>query len=386
MSNSISVRKVSTKAERKAFFELPWTIYRDDPNWVPPLLSIRRDTLNPDKNPSWEYLEGDYFIAWQGDEPVGTIAAFVNKRHNEFHNEHIAWFGFFESINDRDVAAALLNTATEWAQSHGYDALRGPQSFTTHEECGLLIDGFERPIMLMPYNPPYYQTLIEQIPGFSKAIDTFSFYYNWKLVQENKTIERFSRIIERIKRRGNFTVRPINRKNLQADFRIFKDIYNDAWDANWGFTPMTEKELDNLVESLGMFFDPHLACFVEDDGKPIGFMLGVPDFNQVLYRAQARPGIPEPITLVRALWHWKIRPKIDAFRIPLMGVRAAYRKKGVDLLMYDYFLNELPKLSTNYQHMDAGWILESNQDMMGILQSVGLNAYRTYRFYEKPIR
>lgn len=382
MVTTVTVRKVENKADHQVFFRFPWKIYKDDPNWVPPLLSIRRDTLNPEKNPSWDYLEGDYFIAWQGEEPVGTIAAFVNNWHNEFHNEHVAWFGFFESIHDKAVGQALLETAVQWSVEHGYDAVRGPQSFTTHEECGLLIDGFERPVMLMPYNPPYYQELLEDA-GFHKAMDTFSFYYNWDMLKENNAVNRIERLIKRVNRNTNFSVRPINRKNLKADFAIFKEIYNDSWDNNWGFTPMTEKELDNLVESLGMFFDPHLACFVEDDGKPVGFMLGVPDFNQVLYHAQARPGIPEPITLLRALWHWKIRTKIDTFRIPLMGVRPEYRKKGLDLLMYDYFLRELPKLSIQYKHMDSGWILESNQDMMGILQSVGLDPYRHYRFYEK---
>jgi len=384
MVTAVSVRKVETKADHQVFLHFPWTIYQDDPNWVPPLLSIRRDTLNPDKNPSWDYLEGDYYIAWRGEEPVGTIAAFVNKRHNEFHNEHIAWFGFFETINDPEVAHALLDTAVGWAQSQGYDAIRGPQSFTTHEECGLLIDGFERPVMLMPYNAPYYQALIEGT-DFHKVMDTSSFYYNWDMLEAHNTIKRFAPLIKRVTRNTNFAVRPINRKNLKADFATFKEIYNNSWDDNWGFTPMTEKELDNLVESLGMFFDPHLACFVEDDGEPVGFMLGVPDFNQVLYHAHPKPGIPEPITLIRALWHWKIRSKIDTFRIPLMGVRADYRKKGLDLLMYDYFLRELPNLPIQYQTMDAGWILETNQDMIGILQSVGMEPYRRYRFYEQTL-
>jgi GNAT superfamily N-acetyltransferase len=379
----VTIRKVTTRQDEKAFFEFPWKLYADDPNWVPPLLSIRRETLDRDKNPSWAYLDGDYYVAWRGDESVGTIAAFVNHRHNEFHEENIAWFGFFETINDQAVAGALLQTAFEWARSHGYDALRGPQSFTTHEECGLLVEGFERPVMLMPYNPPYYQRLIENA-GLTQLMDTYSMRYSWEQIEENNTQQRVQRIVDRLQQRSNITVRNIEKRNRHADFARFKDLYNDAWVKNWGFTPMTNRELDALVEGLGIFFDPHLACFAEVDGDPIGFMLGVPDFNQVLDRARPRPGIPEPLTLLRAAWHWKIRPKIDNFRIPLMGVREAYRKQGVDILMYNYFLNELPKRPTYYRSMDAGWILETNQDMLSVMKNFGLTRYRTYRFYQKP--
>jgi hypothetical protein len=176
MSTPVTIRKVENKQDFKAFFEFPWTIHKDNPNWVPPLKSIRRETLDKKKNPAWEYLEGDYYAAWRGDQIVGTIAAFVNYRHNEYHGEHVSWFGFFESINDPDVATALLNTAIEWGKSRAYDAIRGPQSFTTHEECGLLIDGFERPVMLMSYNPPYYQDLIENHTDFKKVMDTHSLH------------------------------------------------------------------------------------------------------------------------------------------------------------------------------------------------------------------
>ena len=385
MASAVTVRKVENTDDFKAFFTFPWKLYADDPNWVPPLKSIRSDTLNKEKNPSWDYLEGDYFAAWKDDQIVGTIVAFVNHWHNEFHKENIAWFGFFETVNDENVAHALLNTAVEWATSRGYDALRGPQSFTTHEECGLLINGFERPVMLMPYNPPYYQALVESV-GFHKVQDVFSYYANWNIMRQSRFDERVQRLVDRVARKANLHVRPIDNKNLKREFQHFKSIYNDAWEKNWGFTPMTEKELDALVKSLGMIFDPRLGCFVVDGDEPVAFILGVPDFNQVLERARPHPTVPEPITLIRALWHWKIRPKIDTFRVPLMGVKQAYRNKGADLLLYHYILSELPKLPTQYVHLDAGWILESNQNMMGLLETMGLELYRTYRFYEMPLK
>lgn len=380
----VTVRKAKEKNDFKAFFEFPWKIYKDDPNWAPPLLSMRQELLDEKKNPSWDYLNGDYYVAWRDNEPVGTIAAFVNQRHNEMHGENIAWFGAFEVVNDQEAANALLNTAAEWAQANGYHALRGPQTFTNMEECGLLIDGFERQILLMPYNPPYYQQLIEAA-GFHKVMDTFSFYGNWDTVDgETKNVrDRFSKLVERIQKRGNITARPLDRRKLKQEFELFKEIYNTAWEKNWGFVPFTSKELDALVKSLGMIFDPRLACFGYVDGEPAGFIFAVPDISQVLHRVKPRPGVPEVFSLIATAWHWKVRGMIDWIRIPLMGVVEKHRNKGVDLVMYNQLLKALE--GTPYKHLDAGWILETNQPMMQILKNLEMEVHRTYRFYEKPL-
>ncbi len=381
--DSVTVRKVETQADFKAFFEFPWKLYRDDPNWVPPLLSMRRHLLDKNENPSWEYLEGDYYVAWRAGEPVGTVAAFVNHRHNEFHNEHISWFGFFECIDDQDVATALLDTAAAWGRERGYNALRGPQSFTNMDECGLLVDGFARPVMLMPYNPPYYQRLVENA-GLAKVMDTHSAMANWDILHEAGAVDRVNRIADRIKRSQSITVRGLDRKNLKAEFELFKDIYNHAWEKNWGFTPFTSKELDALVKSLGSFIDPELACFGYVGGEPAGFLLCVPDFGQVLHRAYAKPGTPEFVTLIKALWHWRIRPKINWIRVPLMGVVEGQRGKGVDLAMYAYIMDAVGR--TRYDHVDGGWVLETNRAMLGLVNQFKMNIYRTYRFYEKPLQ
>lgn len=387
MSQPVVVRKVNDKPSFRAFFEFPWTLYKDDPYWTPLLLSMRRELLDPHKNPSWAYLEGDYYVAWRGDQPMGTIAAFVNHRHNEFHKEHIAWFGFFETYDDEEVAKALLDTAREWANEHGYDALRGPQSFTTHEETGLLVDGFTYPSMLMPYNPPYYKKLVEAA-GFEKTMDLLSFAIDDEnfLVQHQANFDRANRVIERLKKRNNAEVRPIDRKNLRRDFELFRDIYNDAWDANWGFTPMTDQELDALIESLVQFFDPELAFFVEVDGNPVGFILGAPDFNQVLHAAYARPGVPEVLTLLRAFWHWKIRPKITAMKVPLMGIKAEYRKLGLDVMLYFAVIGTLFKRNVPYKRVEGGWVLETNHELIGILEKAGMTVDRTHRLYEKKLK
>lgn len=379
---SVTVRKVETQGDFRAFFEFPWHVYKNDSNWVPPLLSMRRDLLSKEKNPAWEYMEGDYFTAWRGDQCVGTIAAFINHRHNEFHNEKVGWFGAFEVYDDPEAAQSLLNTADEWVRGRGLPVIRGPQTFTTHEDVGLLIDGFAPPILLMPYHAPYYRGLIETA-GYTKSMDVHSYTGSWDLLEKNNMRQRWEKAVQWLSKRSNITVRPINRKNLRREFELFKEIYNAAWSENWGFVPMTEKELDGLIEGLGLIFEPELACFAELNGEPIGFLLAVPDFNQVIHRAYPRPGEPEPLTLVKALWHWKLRPKMTQVRIPLMGVKKEHRTKGVDLAMYYQVINNFRKF--NFTRMDCGWILEINHDMAGVLKGFGMEIYRTYRLYEKQL-
>ncbi|MCB9453550.1 MAG: GNAT family N-acetyltransferase [Anaerolineaceae bacterium] len=384
MSSSVTVRKVESPADYRAFFEFPWTLYKDDPYWTPPLLSMRRDLLDQKKSPSWEYMEGDYFAAWRGDKIVGTIAAYINPRHNEFHEEHIGWFGAFDVYDDQEAATALLNTAADWVRERGYDAIRGPQSFTTHEECGLLVDGFVRPILLMPYNAPYYQGLVENA-GFTKAMDVYSFYADRDGIMNGKERKRIARLTERIMQRNKITIRPLDPKRKKAEFELFKEIYNAAWEKNWGFVPMTPRELDALVASLGQFVEPQLALFAEVDGKPAGFIMAVPDFNQLLQKVYPRPGVPEIASLLQILWHWKIRPSIDWIRIPLMGVKQEFRNMGVDASMY-YHMTQAIVNHTNYQHSDSGWILENNENMVSIAKNLGTEIYKTHRFYEKRFK
>ncbi len=383
MATPVSVRKVESAPDFQAFFEFPWKVYHNDPNWVPPLLSMRRELLDKQKNPAWEYMEGEYFAAWRGGQLVGTIAAFINHRHNQFHQEHIGWFGAFEVYDDQEAATALLNTAAAWVRERGYDAIRGPQTFTTHEDTGLLVDGFMRPVLLMPYNHPYYQGLVENA-GFVKAMDLYSFHMSRDLSRQSGLDNRLRRITESAMKRNKITIRPIDRKRLKEEFVLFKELYNTAWDKNWGFVPMTPRELDNLVASLGQFFDPDFAFFAEVDGEPAGFVLGIPDFNQVLQKANPRPGVPEIFSLLRALYHWKINPVINWMRIPLLGVREEYRQKGVDVALYfgilDACLNH-PRI----EHADGGWILESNQAMVSIALKMGLDIYKTHRLYEKQL-
>jgi hypothetical protein len=380
---TITIRKVETSADFKSFFEFPWRLYKDDPNWTPPLLSMRREQMDKNKGPAWEYLEGDFFTAWRNGRIAGTIASYVNHRHNQFHNDNIGWFGAFEVFDDSEAALALLNAAVEWSKQRGYTAIRGPQTFTTHDETGLLVDGFERPVLLMPYNPRYYESHI-LAAGLTPVMDTYCFDLGRKDVEESGLFERLERLTNSIMKRNRIRVRQVQRRTLKSDFQLFKELYNAAWQKNWGFVPMTPRELDGLVASLGQFFDPDLAFFGYVDDEPAGFVLCIPDLNQVLQRAYAKPGTPEFVTLIKALYFWKLNTVIDTARIPLLGVKEEYRKKGVDAVMYYHILRKLMS-NPRYQRCDSGWILASNYQMVNIATSFGSRIYRTYRYFEKAL-
>lgn len=378
--SSLKIRLADNPKVYKAFFNFPWKVYKDDPNWVPPLISMRKDVIDKKRNPAWEYMEGDYFVAYRDDEPVGTIAAFVNHRHNEFHGENTGWFGAFEVFEDAEAAQLLLTTAIDWVRNKGCDRILGPQTFTTHEDVGLLVNGFEPPVLLMPYQAPYYQGFIESA-GFEKQMDNYSFYFDWDMLRATGLYERLDRIAQYAAKRRGIEIRSIDSKNLKRDFALFKEIYNKAWSENWGFVPLTEKELDMLIEGLGMIFDPELACFAMVDGEPIGFLITIPDFNQAIKYASPKPGEPEPLTLIKLLWHWKLRPKINRARVPLMGVIGEYRNKGADLLMYKHVLDALQRKP--FKSIDCGWILETNADMVGVMEGMGFEIYKTHRIYQK---
>jgi GNAT superfamily N-acetyltransferase len=378
----ITIRKVDNARDYRAFFNFPWTLYRNDSNWVPPLLSSRREILEAKHNPAWEYLEGDYFCAWRGDELVGTVAAFVNKRHNEFHGEQVGWFGAFETINDDSVARALIDTAADWVRAKGLPVLRGPQTLTTHELVGCLVDGFMPPALLMPYNPPYYGRLIESA-GLQKCADMFSFYLDQDEARAHGLYDRLARISQSIMKRNKITVQPADPKNLKAAFANIKEIYNTAWDKNWGFVPLTPRELDAIVDGLGMVVDARMLYFGYVEDQLAGFILAVPDLNKAILRAYPRPGEWELFTLLKVLWHWKIRSKIDTVRVPLMGVKSDYRSRGVDAVLYSYILQAIT--NCGYHKSDSGWILEKNETMVSIAQNFGSRIYKTHRLYEKAV-
>jgi GNAT superfamily N-acetyltransferase len=385
----ITVRKVESKPDFNTLLTFPWKIYRGDPYWVPPLLSMQRHKLDRNQNPSWEYMEGDYFIAWRGAEPVGTVAAFVNHRHNEFHQERTGFFGLFELIDDQAVANALLDTAADYVRARGCDTLRGPASFSTNEEWGVITEGFDDPpVVLMPYTPRYYLTLLENAPGFGKAMDFFSYHFSLGGVKAAELDEKLVRVTRKNSQRRGITVRSVNARSLKTDVKLMLNIFNSAWDRNWGFVPFSDSELKELVSSLGQFLEPQLAFIAAVEDKPVAFLLAIPDINQALRHAYPRPGKPDLISKAQVFWHWKVRSKITRLRVMLMGVKPGYRGIGVESAMFIELFEAASRLiqsSRGWQYGDGGWVLETNEPMQRLCDTFQGYIYKRYRCFERTL-
>ncbi|MBN2304159.1 MAG: hypothetical protein JXQ72_06775 [Anaerolineae bacterium] len=389
MPAPLSVRRVETPADYHTFLNFPWTLYKGDPVWVPPLLSMQRHKLDREHNPSWSYMEGEYFIARRGDRPVGTVAAFINHRHNEFHGENIGFFGQFDVYDDPAAAHALLQTAAEYVQARGCDALRGPASFSTNDLFGVLLNHYEEvPPILTPYNYPYYVDLMDSAPGFKKVMDCYSYHFTLPEFHASKSLEQARRITHKNSQRRDITIRPLEPKRLRQELDLLKDIYSRAWEKNWGFVPFIEQELDELVKELGPFLEPRLTLFATVKGQPAAFLLAYPDMNEVLHRAHPRPDVPEPVTMAKAVWHWKLRPAITRIRIALLGVDQQYRSIGVEAALFARLFEvfrELVQEGTRWQTADAGWVLETNTEMTRLAEASGGQRHKVFRLYERAL-
>jgi len=381
--SNIDVIPVTTPEQRRDFARFPWQIYRHDPNWVPPLFGDRLKLLDPQGHPFWEHADQQLFLARRGSEIVGTICAHVNHRHNEVHDDKVGFFGFFELIEDRAVAEALLEAAADWLREQGMEAIRGPENPSQNEEVGLLVDGLDQPpVLMMTYNPDYYQAFIESA-GFEKAQDLYAWIIRTSIFDHDveRLPRKFLRVAEQAKARPDLTLRRIDMKNYDREVGIAQEIYNQAWEKNWGFVPMTDHEIEHLGQELKFIIDPDLVYVALLDGKPAGISLGVPDVNQALRLAHPQPNTWSlPLTLGRFLWH---RRKIDTFRLMIMGVIPEYRALGIDSLFY--VETARAAFRKGYEWCEMSWILESNDMMNRIIQRLGGEVYKTYRVYQKPL-
>ncbi|MDH3732985.1 MAG: N-acetyltransferase [Gemmatimonadota bacterium] len=363
---------VNTRRDLKTFIAFPWSIYRDDPDWVPPLKMDMRNAFDPSKHPFHLHSEAQPFLAWRGDEPVGRICAIRNRRHEEFHEEPVGFFGFFECIEDQTVAAALLDTVRDWLRERGLEAMRGPTSFSTNEVSGLLVDGEPGPpFVMMPHNPPYYPTLLEEY-GFVKAKDLLA----W--AKENVTPPHLVRGADIVNRRYKMTVRTLDKSRFDEELETVRMIYNSAWEKNWGFIPMTDAEIDFMADELRHVLEPTMALFMENpEGETVGFALALPDFNQVLIRMNGRLF---PFGLAKALWN---KRKIDRMRVIILGLLPEYRGKGLDIPLYLGIFENGRKVGMDWGEMS--WILEDNTAMNAAIERFGSRLFRTYRLYDVAI-
>jgi len=370
----MKVRLVKGAKDLSAFIELPYRLHRANPDWVPPLRFDVRARLNRKKNPFFEHGEADYFLAERGGEVVGRIAAISNRLHNETHGDATAFFGFFECVNDRLVSRALFDVASRWARDRGFEVLRGPASFSTNDECGLLVEGFEGPpTMMMAHNPPYYVDLVESA-RFVKAKDLWAYSSNLGPVPE-----RLVRAAEVICRRTGVTVRQADPKRFQAEIANLKQGYNDYWESNWGFVPMTAAELNHMARQLKPLFDPGMVLFAEKEGRVVAVLLSLPDVNELLRSNRSGRLFP---AIFRVLWGLR-RKRITRMRLLMLGVLPGYRGKGVDAVLTSRLWSNVRARGIEWS--EAGWILEDNPAMSNATERLGFSRYKTYRIYDRAL-
>jgi GNAT superfamily N-acetyltransferase len=382
--SDLKVLPVSGTSEMMDFITFPWKVYAKDPYWVPPIISERVVFHNPDKNPFFQHAKVAYFRARRGEDTVGTIAAFTNYAYNEFQGVNVGFFGFFEVLDDPEAAQALLQTAQDWARQAGHASLIGPAQFSTNDEVGLLIDGFDDPPrILMTYNPPRYAQYLEQA-GFGKGMDLWAWSLKIESYQGGKALPpKLVRVADKVLKRGKFTVHTLDMKRFDEEVDKVKVIYNKSWERNWGFVPMTEPEFDKMAEDMKSIIDPDLVVIVERDGQAVGFGLTLPDLNQPLLKAHPRPGEWEVFTMAKLLWNWKVVGRLRWLRVFALGVLPEYRGQGVDALMYiETARRALPK---GYEMGEMSWILENNDMMNRAIKALGGKIYKTYRVYQKAL-
>jgi hypothetical protein len=366
------VSAVRGRREREAFVALPYALYRADRCWAPPLRRDVRALLDPARNPFFEHGEVECFLVRRGREPVGRIAAVSNRAHNAFHGDRVGFFGLFEAVDDAEVAASLLDAAARWLRERGLDAMRGPASFSTNDECGLLVDGFETPAaFLMPHNPPYYARLLESA-GLRGVKDLIAYR-----TTSDRLPDRLARGARAVARRYGLTTRTLDVRRFEAELALVKRLYNRAWERNWGFVPMSDREIDHVAAGLRSVLVPELVVFAEGAAGALGVGVALPDLNVAL---RANPSGRLVPGLLRVLWAAR---RIDRIRVLMLGTLPEWRERGVDALLYERIWRE--GVARGYRWAEAGWILEDNRPMRNALVRMGFEAYKTYRLYERRL-
>ncbi len=373
MNNEIVIQKVETDKDLMKFIKFPWDVYKNDKNWVPPLIVDRKKVFSKVKNPFFQHAEADYFLAYKNDKIVGRIAAIKNDLHNSTHEDKVGFFGYFECMNDQEVANKLFNTAAEWLKQRGLTAMRGPANPSVNDEYGMLLEGFDDPPrLLMTYNPEYYLTLCDNY-GLAKIKDLYAYKLDTEKVLGS---EKLARVAEIARKRSNIVIKSLDMKNFQSELEKVKEIYNRAWEKNWGFVPMTEAEIDAMAEDLKMLIEPGLVLFGEVDGKTIGFSLCMLDYNHIFKQMNGK--------LFPYLYKiWTKKKEIKWARVITLGVIPEFQRRGLDAVFYWENVTRAKKMGILYG--EASWILEDNAMMNRGAEVMQGEIYKKYRVYEKAL-
>ena len=374
----IQVTEAITRADRNAFIKFPWRIYRDDPAWVPPLIIERKGFLDRKKHPFYEHGDAALFLARRGNEIVGRIMASDDPNYNALHGTNVGCFGLFESIDDKAVAQALFDAASGWLRARGRNEVMGPIDYSTNYACALLIDGFEHPpTILTSHNPPYYAALIESC-GFAKTKDFFA----WWLADRSQAIARLTQFAGRLRKRETATIRYADLTKLNEESRRLREVYNQAWEKNWGFVPFTPKEFDFMTHELKPIVEPEFTLIAEVGDKPAGFILCVPDINVALHRINGRlTWFGLPIGLAKLLYH---KRRIRTVRLIALGVVAKYRRHGIAEMLVLRAIESV-MVKRGFDEGECSLVLEDNFMMNRFLAAIGAEKYKTYRVYSRRL-
>jgi hypothetical protein len=357
---------------------VPFRVYRGDPNWIPQLNLLEKARISPKHAPFFTFGEASFHVAYRGNEPVGRISAQINRLHLETHRDNTGHFGFFDCIDDWEVAEALIDKAGAWLKSRGVTRMAGPFNLSINEECGCLVEGFDSPpAMLMPHGAPWLAPLLERA-GMSKLIDLVAFRTKPKQLPV-----RIQQLAGRAERFGNIVVRHFDMRRYRAEIDLLVEIYNDAWSDSWGFVPFTSAEIDNLASELRPFFKNEYGRFLLIDGKEVGFAVALPDVNSVIRNFHGRL---LPFNWARLIWSMK-RETWRSARIPFLGIRRAWRTTArasalVVLLVRDLVLQAADRYDLDWA--EYSWVRENDPRMMALGDAIATRA-KTYRIYERAI-
>jgi GNAT superfamily N-acetyltransferase len=374
--SSIGISQVGSRKERDAFIQFPWQIYRNDPIWVPPLILERKEFLDPKRHPFYEHGEAALFLAKRNGEIVGRIMASDDPRYNSLHQSNLGCFGLFESINDREVAAALFEAADSWLRSRGRTEIMGPIDYSTNYVCGLLIDGFQYPpTLLTAHNPPYYGELIESC-AFTKTKD----WYAWWFSDVQKPVERLQRIAMKRAEKHGVTIRPMNIKKIADESVRLRRVFNQAWEKNWGFVPLTEAEAEHMAKEMKPLLMREMTLIAEIDKEPVGFVICLPDLNVALRHINGRlTRFGLPIGLIKLLYY---KSRIRTARFGALGVVEKYRRAGIAEALT---LRIIQEGSSRGFTAELSMTLEDNVMVNRFIEAMGASHYKTYRIYRRSV-
>jgi hypothetical protein len=375
----LKIVKVENKKQLDDFINFQYEIYKDSEHFVPPLKMDRYKLINPEKNPFFKENDSAFYLCYEDNKIVGRVAAIENKRYNDYHDDNAGFFGFFESINNVEVAKLLIQTAKDWNIKKGRSKIYGPVNPHLNDDSpGFLVKGFDDdPVMLLAYTHEYYLNLMDQI-GLKKAKDLHSF---WVEAQGVKNIDKMERIIEKSKKRHNITIRPINMKNFETEYLIIQDIFNKAWEKNWGQIPLTNEDFEYIASDLKSLVHTDFLQLAFKDDIPIGMTVSFPDVNEMIKPMKGSLITLKALPFIKYILTKKVNVK--RIRIFILGILPEYDHTGATAALY--LQTTLAARKHGVIGGEMAWILEDNDKMIKAAEMLGGQLVKTYRIFEDKL-